>query len=200
MSKTKEMIIDFRISSSTPCFIALKGSNVERVSSYKYLGIVIDDRLTWHTYIDFLIKRLNIRMYCFRKLNYFNVDARILAAFYDSVIASVWRYCLVCWGGNVVQGDKDKISRIVNEVGRIIGEPRQGFEAVYADLLIKKLTDVMGDVSHPLNDRLVGQLISRSGRMRSPPATTGRYLSSFVPQVIRLHNSKYQRGAFVTEM
>ena len=70
-----------------------------------------------HTYIDFLIKRLNIRMYCFRKLNYFNVDARILAAFYDSVIASVWRYCLVCWGGNVVQGDKDKISRIVNEVG-----------------------------------------------------------------------------------
>ena len=200
VSKTKEMIIDFRISSSTPCFIALKGSNVERVSSYKYLGIVIDDRLTWHTYIDFLIKRLNIRMYCFRKLNYFNVDARILAAFYDSVIASVWRYCLVCWGGNVVQGDKDKISRIVNEVGRIIGEPRQGFEAVYADLLIKKLTDVMGDVSHPLNDRLVDQLISRSGRMRSPPATTGRYLSSFVPQVIRLHNSKYQRGAFVTEM
>ena len=141
VSKTKEMIIDFRISSSTPCFIALKGSNVERVSSYKYLGIVIDDRLTWHTYIDFLIKRLNIRMYCFRKLNYFNVDARILAAFYDSVIASVWRYCLVCWGGNVVQGDKDNISRIVNEVGRIIGEPRQGFEAVYADLLIKKLTD-----------------------------------------------------------
>ena len=118
VSKTKEMIIDFRISSSTPCSIALKGSNVERVSSYKYLGIVIDDRLTWHTNIDFLIKRLNIRMYCFRKLNYFNVDARILAAFYDSVIASVWRYCLVCWGGNVVQGDKDKISRIVNEVRR----------------------------------------------------------------------------------
>ena len=68
-SKTQEMVIDFRSSSVTPCPIVLKGGKLERVSSYKYLGIVIDDKLSWHVYIDSLIKRLNTRMYSLRKLN-----------------------------------------------------------------------------------------------------------------------------------
>ena len=139
-------------------------------------------------------------MYCFRKLNYFHVDKRILAMFYESVVASVWRYCLLCWGGNVSQGGKERITRIVNQAGKMIGEPRQNFGAVYADLLITKLTDVMDDASHPLHDRLAGQLISRSGRMRLPSAATGRYLSSFVPQAIKIHNTNFQRGTIFIDM
>ena len=69
----------------------------------------------------------------------------------------------------------------------MIGEPRQNLEGVYADLLITKLTDVMDDAGYPLHDRLVGQLIPRSGRMRLPSALTGRYLSFFVLQAIRIH-------------
>ncbi len=56
--KTKEMVIDFRTKRHTPDSDVLKGSDVERVSLYKYLGIVI----------NLLVKRLNIRMYCLRKI------------------------------------------------------------------------------------------------------------------------------------
>ena len=74
------------------------------MSSYKYIGIVIDDRLAWHTFIDSLIKKLNSRMFCLRKLNFFKVDAKILALFYDSVVESVWRYCLfICLGRELVE-------------------------------------------------------------------------------------------------
>ena len=161
---------------------------------------MIDDKLAWHDHIDYLIKRLNVKMYCFRKLNYFHVDKRILALFYESVVASVWRYCLLCWGGNVSQGGRDKITRIVNQAGRMIGEPRQNLEDVYADLLITKLTNVMDDASHPLHDLLAGQLISRSGRMRLPSVVTGRYFSSFVPQAIRIHIANFQRGTISIDM
>ena len=182
------------------CPIVLKGSDVERVSSYKYLGIVIDDKLSWHVYIDSLIKRLNTRMYCLRKLNYFNVDVKILALFYDSVVESVWRYCLLCWGGNVSKGDRERVERIVKEAGKIIGVSRQDFGSVYTDLLIKKLHHVVDDASHPLHDCLSGQLITRSGRMRLPSVSTNRYLSSFVPQAIRFHNANYKRGDVHIEM
>ena len=111
------MIIDFRISSSTPSPIVLKGSNVERVSTYKYLGTVIDDKLSWHEYTDCMIKRLNTRMYCLRKLNFSNVDVKIFAMFYGSEVESVWKYCLLCLGGYVAKGDRDRIQRIVNEAG-----------------------------------------------------------------------------------
>ena len=76
----------------------------------------------------------------------------------------------------------------------MIGEPRQNLEDAYADLLITKLTNVMDDASHPLHDRLAGQLISRYGRMRLPSAVTGRYISCFVPQAIRIHNANFQRA------
>ena len=114
--------------------------------------------------------------------------------------ASVWRYCLVCWGGNVSQGGRDKITRIVNQAGIMIGEPQQNLEDVYAVLLVAKLTNVMDDASHPLHDRLAGQLIFRSGRIRLPSAATDRYLSSFVPQAIRIHNANVQRGTFSIDM
>ncbi len=121
VSKTKEMIIEFRNSYSSPDPIVLKGSEVERVVNYKYLGIVIDDKLAWHPHIDFLVKKLNTRMYCLRKLNYFHVNANILAMFYDSVVSSIWKYCLICWGGNAARGDTDRINRVVNGAAKIIG-------------------------------------------------------------------------------
>ena len=148
---------------------------------------MMDDKLAWHDHIDYLMKRLNVRIYCFMKLNYFHVDKQILALFYESVIASVWRYCLLCWGWNICQGGRDRITRIVNQAGRMIGEPRQSLEDVYADLLITKQTDVMDDTSHPQHDQLKGQLISRSGRMCLPSAMTGQCLSSFVPQGHHFH-------------
>ncbi len=89
VSKTKEMVIDLRTKKHTPDSVVLKGSDVERVSVYKYLGIVMDDKLSWHPHVDFLVKRLSVRMYYLRKRNYFNVNPRILFLFYDSVVASI---------------------------------------------------------------------------------------------------------------
>lgn len=180
VSKTKEMIIDFRNSSSIPNSVNLKGSSVERVTSYKYLGIMIDDKLNWHMHIDSMVKKLNSRMYCFRKLKFFHVNSHILGLFYDSVVKSIWGYCLLCWGGNVSQRDRERVERVIKEAGNIIGSPREKFETVYTDLVMKKLTDVMEDPNHPLHHRLSQHIIPRSGRMRLPPAKTKRYLLSFV--------------------
>jgi len=46
VSKTKEMVIDFRKTKTAPDPVILKGSQVERVSSYKYLGATLDDTLS----------------------------------------------------------------------------------------------------------------------------------------------------------
>ena len=53
------------------------------------------------------------------------------------------------------KGGRDKITRIVNQAGRMIGEPRQNLEDVYTDLLITKLTNMMDDASHQLHDRAI---------------------------------------------
>ena len=67
---------------------------------------------------------------------------------------------------------------------RMIGEPRPSLEDVFADLMTK--------VIH----YTIGQLIFRSGHMRLPSAMTARFLSSFVPQAIDIHNAYFQRAQF----
>ena len=100
VSKTKEMVIDFRQARSDPQPVDINGSAVARDETYKCLGIVLNNKLSWGDHVDFIVKKFNSRMYCLRKLNSFHITPEILNVFYTSTIVSVWRYCLVCWGGN----------------------------------------------------------------------------------------------------
>ena len=90
------MIVDFRRPSKSPPPILIKNVEVERVSTYKYLGSVLDEKLAWTAHVDNIIKRLNSRMFCSRKLGRFCVRTYILNFFYQSTIMGVWRYCLIC--------------------------------------------------------------------------------------------------------
>ena len=112
VSKTKEMVIDFRQTRPDPQTVDIKGSAVARVDTYRYLGIVLNNKLSWGDHVDFIVKKLNSRMYCLRKLNSFHSTPEILNVFYSSTIVSVWRYCLGCWGGNVSKREKRRIDSI----------------------------------------------------------------------------------------
>ena len=75
---------------------------------------------------------------------------------------------------------------------------QQSFKGAYDDLMTKK--HVLDNASHPLHDHLAGHLISRSGCMQVPTTATNGYLSSFIPQAVRQHNSMYRRGAVVSDL
>ena len=79
VTKTKELIVDFRTTNKTiPEPVTIKGSAVERVDRFKYLGVVFDDTLSWHDNTDALVSKVNSRLYCLRKLSSFHVSTRIL--------------------------------------------------------------------------------------------------------------------------
>ena len=71
VSKTKEMCIDFRKNQRCPKPVYIKGEAVEIVDTYKYLGVVFDSKLKWKENINSVVKKVNSRMYCIRKLTEF---------------------------------------------------------------------------------------------------------------------------------
>ena len=113
VSKTKEMLIDFGKKHPHYEPIMIKGSEVQRVQSYKYLGVLMDDKLDWHLHIDSVVKKLHKRMCCLRKLKSFDVSPKILTMFYNSVVCSVWRYCLVCWRENATGAGKLRSDKFI---------------------------------------------------------------------------------------
>ena len=86
----KEMCIDFRKNQRCPKPVYIKGEAVDRVDTDKYLGgFFLDSKLNWKKNINSALKKVNLRMYCMRKLRSFGVNSDMLVTFYNAVICSL---------------------------------------------------------------------------------------------------------------
>ena len=193
VSKTKEMVIDYRTLASEPESVIIKGSTVERIKTYKYLGLVIDNKLAWKEHIEYLCKKLRSRMYCLRKMKKFHVNAKILRMFYDSVLSSIWKYCLTAWGGNCRKVDQQNISSVIKQASRVIGEDLPSFDCIHETFVTRKFNKIWKDSLHPLNNTFHNAVSARSNRLILPYACTNRHKSSFVVQAMLLYNKATRR-------
>ena len=75
------MIIDFRKSKALPDPIIINNHTVERVSTYEYLCVMLNNDLSWSNNTDCIMSNLNLHLYCLRKLKKFNVNICILKRF-----------------------------------------------------------------------------------------------------------------------
>jgi len=72
VSQTKELIVDLRTQHQRTCTpLGIKGTAVERVSSFSYLGVYIAEDLTWTTHIDSLVRMAKQYLYHLRQLEKF---------------------------------------------------------------------------------------------------------------------------------
>ena len=64
-TKTKEMLIYFgtKFSHNTVPFISVNGKEIERIESFKLLGVVISSDLSWQPHVDFILKKAAKRIY-----------------------------------------------------------------------------------------------------------------------------------------
>ena len=107
VTKTKEMVIDFQ-QTKVPDLIVIKEKDLERVETFKYLGIVLDNKLTWKQNTDSIVKKTKLRLYCLGKLRTFNVHNKLLQLFYTSIVSRTLTFGLACWGGNLLKHNRDK--------------------------------------------------------------------------------------------
>ena len=63
VKKTKELIFDFRKTDNHHESIIIKGETVERVSTYKYLGVIFDENLDWVKNSETLQCKANQRLF-----------------------------------------------------------------------------------------------------------------------------------------
>lgn len=68
------------------------------VTNIKYLGIIIDENLSWKQHINVLSEKLRKSIYIFSKLRHLG-DTNFLISIYKALCQSILRYCNVVWGG-----------------------------------------------------------------------------------------------------
>ncbi len=188
VSKTKELIVDFRkrhLRPYTPLMIS--GTPVERVSSFKYLGVNISEDLTWTTHIQTQVKKARQRLYHLRQLREFRVSPTILKTFYSGTIESVLTQCISVWYGNSSSQDCKALQRVVRLAERISGSALPSLQDIYHKRCRSRAVKIIKDSNHPGN--CLFTLLPSGKRFRSLMAKTERLRRSFFPQAIRLLNS-----------
>ncbi len=91
------MIIDFRKNVPMHKVTYIKGQTVDSVQSYKYLGTIIDSKLSFEANCEAVCRKGHQRLFFLRKLCKFHIDKTLLIMFYHAYIESVLSFCLVSW-------------------------------------------------------------------------------------------------------
>src|SRR5664279_1032990 len=89
IKKTKDMIIDFSHNKLSPVLIDVHGQLIQRVSSFKLLGVRVMDNLCWDDHISDICIKVNKRLHYLKLLKRSSLSADDFLYYYKTVIRSV---------------------------------------------------------------------------------------------------------------
>ena len=187
-TKTKELIVDYRRAKRcdhTPIYI--NGTVVERVSSFKFLGVHLSEDLSWTLNTSILIKKAQQRLYFLRTLRKAHLSPRILVNFYRCTIESILTNCISVWYNSCTVSDRKALQRVVKTAQYIIGTQLPPIVDLQRQRCLSRARGILKDPSHP-NHRLFS-LLPSGRRYRSIGCRTSRLKNSFFPVAVSLLNS-----------
>ncbi len=167
--------------------VKIHDSDITQVSTYKYLGVMIDQNLTWTDHIDFTCKKIQQRIYFLRRLRSFGASAQIIFLFFTSVIQSVMLYCSTAWYNSLSVKDKAKLQHQIKICSKIIGRPISHlFQEAHNKSMLRLATCISTDITHILHQEY--RLLPSNRRFRVPFYNRNRLKHSFIHQSILLLN------------
>ncbi|KAI4881116.1 hypothetical protein NFI96_026359, partial [Prochilodus magdalenae] len=119
--KTKELVVDFRRCRHPAPLVNIQGIDIERVDSYKYLGVHLNNKLDWSVNATALHKKGQSRLYLLRRLRSFGVQGALLRTLFDTVVASAIFYGVVCWGSSISTADRKRLNKLLKTAGSVLG-------------------------------------------------------------------------------
>ena len=114
--------------------ITLNKKPIKRIHWTDYIGLVIDEKLSWEEYIKSLCKKISSAVTAIRHVNYLPQNTLITLCY--SLVESRLQYCNTVWG-NCNNSLKANLQRIQNRAARII--PHTKYGSVDSEALLKKL-------------------------------------------------------------
>ena len=97
-SKCNEMLINFMSNHNFVINPIILGNNViERISTYKLIGVYISSDLKWDYHIDYIVKKANKRLFSLRILKQSGATPVALAKVFVTIVRPILEYAAPVW-------------------------------------------------------------------------------------------------------
>jgi hypothetical protein len=116
LNKTKYMIIKGKKLDTSEIKISINNNMIERVNEYKYLGVIIDDKLNWKKHQKYINKKLKYLVTLLYRLRYY-IPLNYLLHIIKTNIITIITYSIEIYGNktNIIKLDK-YLKKIINIV------------------------------------------------------------------------------------
>jgi hypothetical protein len=139
------MIVDFRKQQREHPPIYINGTAVEKVESFKFLGVHITDKLKWSTHVHSVVKKVQQRLFNLRRLNKFGLAAKTLTNFYRHTIESFLSGCITARYGNCTARNHRALQMVVWSAQRSTGGKLLTLQDTYSTLCHRKAKKIIKD-------------------------------------------------------
>jgi len=109
--KTKEMLIGL-IRKEPPSPLVLNGAVIDRVKSFKLLGVHISDDLKWSHHIDAICSKAASRLHFLKLLARSGASQEDLVCFYTAVVRPILEYACPVWHSSLTVAQVDALESI----------------------------------------------------------------------------------------
>ena len=185
VAKTKEITIGTP-SPQPPTLI--NNDTVETVDSFKYLGLTLDNKLTFDQHTTDIQKRSHQRLYAIRKLKGLYVAPHLLLLLYQSIVQPILLYCSICFFNMLTVKNRVKLTRVTNIAAKLIGLPTPTLSELNVKAISRIASTIAQDNTHPLNCHFT--IMPSGRRYRSLLCRRARYGKSLVPAAIAALNKR----------
>ena len=118
--KSKYMVINFTRNYQLNTCLKIEENPLEQISQTILLGVIIDERLSWNSNTNHIVRQAYKKMTILRKLFEFSVPIEDLVEIYTLYIRSVVESSAVVWHSSITEGQRMEIERIQKVALRII--------------------------------------------------------------------------------
>ena len=153
------IILGCSLSTANLPLLSTSAGLVERVSTFKLLGLNFDASLSWSVHITIITTKASKRLYFLKQLKRAGVPPQQLMHFYATVICPVLQYCTPVWHYAITQLQTEHLESIQKHAIHIIYPFTRGMS--YSNILfVPELTSLESrhdqlsrsffqDISHP---------------------------------------------------
>jgi len=117
--KTKEMLVGL-INEDPPPKLTLDGSGVERVDSFKLLGVHVSSDLKWTQHVDAMYSKVASRLHFLKQLARSGASREDLLCFYTTAVRPVLEYACPVWHSSLTAADTAALESLQKRAMRII--------------------------------------------------------------------------------
>ena len=120
--KTKEMLIYFGKNyprGAVPNLV-INNSTIERVSTFKLLGVYFNNDLTWSDHVAYIVTKACKRIYCIKQLVHAGIASKDVIIVYCSIIRSILDYCCQIWHPGLTKQQSKEIEAVQKRCLKII--------------------------------------------------------------------------------